>query len=318
MLYRDVDRLPFLHGLRRCAETLGLTITLVRHQQAGKEDWGQKLRRGEVEVIAENYWALQRYRAAGVPFVTVGSSSHVWTELLLAQPGITKLADLRGKKLAVRLTGPQASFPRILLERAGLIDDVELVIYSEQDTGRWGHWKKVADGTCAACFMLPTYAVPAQAAGLVEVPYSDFAFDGAHIVPTTTEDFIARNPETIRLLVDALFDTCERIAAEPAWFRERVVESMSEMREHFENPDEDEITRIADVLRIEIATVPIPTPEGLKNSFDIALAQYPELAGFNSLVMWDLSFAREAYRKREKPPENAPPVIAAPPGDIRR
>ena len=119
MLYRDVDRLPFLHGLRRCAETLGLSITLVRHQQAGKEDWGQKLRRGEVEVIAENYWALQRYRAAGVPFVTVGSSSHVWTELLLAQPGITKLADLRGKKLAARLTGPQASFPRVLLERAG-------------------------------------------------------------------------------------------------------------------------------------------------------------------------------------------------------
>ena len=198
MLYRDVDRLPYLYGLRRCAAQRGLTIELVRHKQAGKEDWGQALRRGDVESIAENYWALQRYRAAGIPFVTVASAAHQWVEVLLARPGIRSLTDLRGKKLAVRLTGPQRSFPRVVLERAGLLDAVEIVELSENDTGRWGHWKQVADGSCDACFMLPAYADGARAAGLVEVPYGTFPFDGAHIIPTTTEAYVAAHPDNDR------------------------------------------------------------------------------------------------------------------------
>ena len=299
MMYRDVDRLPYLYGLRRHAETLGLTISLVRYQQFANVDWGEMLVNGEVDAIAENYWALQRYRAAGRPFATVASSSHVWTESLLARPGIAALDDLRGKKLAVRLTGPQHAFPWVLLQRAGLLDAVELVVYSEQDTGRWGHWKKVADGTCDACFMVPLYDEGARAAGLVDVPYEAFAFDGAHIVPTTTEDFIAANPEAIRLLVEAMFETCERINADAGWFRERVVESLPELREHFPLGNDREIDRVARILRAEIATIPIPTPEGIKNAYDVASVQYPEVTGFNSLLMWDLSFARAAYRKRE-------------------
>jgi hypothetical protein len=318
MLFRDVDRLPYLYGLRACAQARGLDVTLVRHQQAGKEDWGQTLRRGDVEAIAENYWALQRYRAAGVPFVTVASAAHRWVEVLLARPGITTLADLRGKKLAARLTGPQASFPKVVLGRAGLLDAVEIVTYSENDTGRWGHWKSVADGTCDACFMLPSYADAARAAGLVEVPFGAFPFDGAHIIPTTTEAYVASKRENVRLLVEAMFDACERVTNDPAWFRARFVEALADLREHFDLPDDAAIDRLCAIQRDEIGTVPIPTPQGIENAYDVALLQYPELAGFNSLVMWDLSFARAAYSQREAAHALAPSVIAAPPGDIRK
>src|SRR6202030_1679351 len=96
-----------LLALQSAARAYDLDIALVRHKQIGKEDWGEALKRGEVDAIAENYWALVRYRAAGDPFITVGSAAHWWREKLLARPGIATVADLRGKRLAVRSTGPQ-------------------------------------------------------------------------------------------------------------------------------------------------------------------------------------------------------------------
>jgi hypothetical protein len=318
MRYRDVDRLPFLNGLSRSAQERGLDLEISRHKQVGSEDWGEALRRGEVDALAENYWGLQRYRAQGVPLVTVASAAHEWVELLLARPGIRTLEDLRGKKLAVRLTGPQRSFPRALLTSVNLVDHVEMIVYAESDTGRWGHWKKVADGSCDACFMLPSYADAAKAAGLMEIPYGSYAFDGAHIIPTTTESFIERRRDDIALLVEAMFDTCARINADPTWFRELTVESVEALREHFPLEDDNAIDRFCAVQQAEIAPVPIPTPQGLTHAYDVAVLQYPEITGFNPMLMWDLSFARAAYAKRFGSTDAAPAIIAAPPGDTRQ
>jgi hypothetical protein len=294
LLYRDVDRLPYLHALRRCAAAGGLQVDLVRHRQTGNEDWGEVLRRGEIDAIAENYWALQRYRAAGVRFVTVASAAHRWMELLLVRSGIDALRDLRGRKVAVRMTGPQASFPKVLLGRLGLLDAVELIVYSEKETGRWGHWKPVADSACDACFILPAYSDAPLAAGLSPIPYPDFGFDGAHIIPTTTESFVARNRDVIRGLVRAMFEAGERIAADPGWLLEIVrADCVEALREHFLLADDAEIARFTERQRSEIAPLPIPTVEGLRNALEVAREQYETLEGFNPLVMWDLSFARE-------------------------
>ncbi len=318
MRYRDVDRLPFLYGVRRYAEASGLTLELSRHKQQGSEDWGEALRRGEIDALAENYWGLQRYTAQGVPFVTVASAAHTWPEVLLARPGITSLDDLRGRKLAVRLTGPQYSFPKAFLQTMRLASDVECIAFAESDTGRWGHWKKVADGTCDACFMLPSYADGARAAGLIEIPYEEYAFDGAHIIPTTTRAFIEREGEAVTLLVEAMFDTCARINAEPVWFRELALEAIDLLREHFALADDAAIDRFCSIQTAEIAPFPIPTPEGLTHAYDVAVLQYPEIRNFNPLLMWDLSFADKAYASRFARTDTAPVVIAAPPGDTRQ
>jgi hypothetical protein len=318
MLHRDVDRLPYLIALRRSAHARGLEIEIRRHQQSGTEDWGENLRQGAVDVIAENSWALQRYRAKGVPFVSLASAAHEWKELLLARPGITTLADLRGKKLAARLTGPQASFPNVLFERTGLWGEVEIIVYSEKETGRWGHWKKVADGTCDACFMLPSYVAPAYAAGLHDVSYPAFAFDGAHIVPTTTEAFVAGNRATIHTLVESMFDTNARIHADYLWFRDCASEAREALLEHFTFHDEASFVQFCNVQRAEIAPLPIPTAHGIANAHDVAVPQFPDVAGFNSLEMWDLSFAREILNSRQSANTLSGATIAAPPGDIRK
>jgi hypothetical protein len=298
LLYRDVDRIPYLLALQSAARSYDLDLELVRHKQIGKEDWGEALKRGEVDAIAENYWALVRYRAAGDPFVTVGSAAHWWREKLLARPGVETVQDLKGKRLAVRSTGPQTWFPAVFLEQAGLAGDVTLVTIPEAETGRFGLWKAVASGSCDACFISTLYVDPAFEAGLREIGYAPFAFEGGHVVPTTTEDFAAEHPEAVGGLVEAMFDACERLVTRDDYMLQCVRLGRDHLEENVPVSSEPEIFRAAERLREEIGPVPVPTMRGIQNALDIVVARLPELAGFNPLLMWDLSFARKALAKR--------------------
>jgi hypothetical protein len=294
LLYRDVDRLPYLCALRRCAAAYGLTVELVRHRQSGDEDWSEKLRRGEVDALAENYWGLQRLRAAGVPFVTVGSAAHVWTEWLLVRGALHAVDDLRGKRIAVRDHGPQRSLPTIVLRNLGLFDDVEQIVVEEKELGRWGVWKAVADGRCDACFMSPAYADAALAAGLRQIAVLPFAFEGGHIIPTTTEAVVGRAPQAIRALVRAMHDANGRVSSEPGWVLDVVnADCLADLREHFVLDSDADKARIVGHLVSEVGGSPLPTIAGLANALEIARAQYGGLDDFNPLEMWDMSFARE-------------------------
>jgi len=303
LLYRDVDRLPYLYALVRTARAYDVEIELVRHVQAGSEDWGERLKRGEIDAISENYWGLQRFRSAGAPFITVASSAHAWLEWLLVRPGINSLDDLRGKKLAVRDTGPQRSFPTVVLRQLGLIDAVEQVLVTEKAEGRWGNWKAVVDGRCDAAFIQPAYGDPGLAAGLHPIDYIPFAFEGGYIIPTLMEDYVAANPDTVRGLVFGMFDACRRAKTEPGWLLEVTrAEALDELAEHFSFSNDAAVERFVMHQIDEIAEIPIPTLQGLSNALEIVKVQFPGQVtdDFNPLVMWDLSFAREALARREK------------------
>jgi hypothetical protein len=297
VLYHDVDRLPYLLAVRDCARRHGVELVLLEHQRRGSEDWAEVLRRGEVELIGESYWRLQRYRAAGVPFVTLASAVHLWTELLLVRDGIRTLEDLRGRRLAVRGTGPQALYPSVFLREAGLQNDVETVRFSEKDTGRWGHWQRVLDGTCDACFVLPLYSDAPKAAGLREIAYPSYAFDGAHVTLTTTEAILARERDALAHVVDAMFQATELVRSDPARIEHLVrTECRDALAEHFDLSTAERVARVSELLSAEVWEPPIPTLAGIENALTVAREAYPELDGYNPLVMWDLAFAREVSR----------------------
>ena len=67
LVYRDVDRLPYLYALQACARADGLEIELERHVQSGPEDWGERLKRGEIDALAENYWGCNAFVLPGCP-----------------------------------------------------------------------------------------------------------------------------------------------------------------------------------------------------------------------------------------------------------
>lgn len=299
LLYRDVDRIPYLLAVQDAARSRGLEIELVRHRQAGPEDWGEKLKRGEVDAIAENYWALVRYRAAGDPFVTVAAASHWWRERLLARPGINAIGDLKGKRLAVRSTGPQPWFPNVFFKQLGMDGQIEYVIVPEAETGRFGLWKRVVAGDCDACYVSTLYVDPPLHAGLHDIPIPPWPFEGGHIVPTTTEAYAAEHAPAVQALVDAMFDACERCVNDDAYMPELVRRGADLLREYNTLESDADFTRVAAILREEIGPVPIPTLKGIQNAIDLVAERFPELAGFDPLIMWDLSFARKALAARK-------------------
>ena len=89
-------------------------------------------------------------------------------------------------------------------------------------------------------------------------------------------------------------------------------ECLDQLKEHFEIPDDRRLESLYEILREELAEYPVPAPEGILNALRVVRG---ESAGrpqrethtyeddvlppsFNPLLMWDLSFAREALRTR--------------------
>jgi hypothetical protein len=305
LMYRDVDRMPYLCTLRHCARSRGLDLELVRFggtaALAGPtgQQWGDLLRAGEVDVIGENYWGLQSYRARGEPFLALASTVNVWTEKLLVDPSLRSLDDLRGTRFALRSVGPQALLPQRWLADLGLADAVEVRIYQESETGRWGHWRKVADGECQACFMTNVYAAAPLAAGLADLPYPAYPFDGGNVTLTTTESVVQRAAADVQRLVSGTFDATAVFRADRAAVLRIMREECADLlAEHFGTLDDEAMAGLYETLRAELAEVPVPTAEGISNARRIRIGTAPELDGYNPLLMWDLSFAREALRER--------------------
>jgi len=312
VLYRDVDRAPYLFTLRAVAKRHDLDLNFERSSPANP-GWADRLERGDVDFLAENYWGLQTFRARGSPFITVASVVNHMTEKLLANASVTSVDDLRGKKLAVRGAGPQVFLPGLWLKDLGLARDVEQVVISEQEAGRWGHWKKVANGECAACFMTTLYSAEPLAAGLHEVPYDRYYFEGMNVTLTTTEQLIRERRADVQSLVNATFDATETFRGDaPMLLKIMREECLDQLKEHFDIPDDRRLESLYEILRDELAEYPVPAPEGILNALRVVRG---ESAGrpqrethtyeddvlppsFNPLLMWDLSFAREALRTR--------------------
>lgn len=296
VLYRDADRTPYMFLLRRCALRIGLELDLVAGS-ARDPEWSERLEREEVDVISDNYWRLQVERAKGIPFVSIASASNVFPERLFVHPSIESLGDLRGKRFAVRAVGPQLLFPRMWLKDHGLADAVEQVVYSENDTGRWGHWQKVADGACHACFITDLYVDGPLRAGLQEIPVERYPFADGYITFTTTEGLLGRKRESLLALVRAAFEA-SRVFRNDAATALAVMqeESLPLLKDHFEIPDDTSLERIYSRLRDGFSDIPVPTAEGIANARRLQLDEAPEMQDFNPLLMWDFSLAREVLR----------------------
>ncbi len=297
LFYRDVDRTPYLHVLRQCARQHGLDVEVARGGFT-REHWEDELAAGTVDILAENYWGLQVQAAQGAPWIAIGGVADAWPDRLLADDSVRTIDDLRGKRLAVRGLGPQEHLPRMWLQDNGLAGQVEQLVYPEKETGRWGHWKKVADGTCQACFVSVLYVDPALAAGLHEIPLPAYGYVG-NVTLVTSEQTLARHREDLQKLIDAAFDASRLFHTDRgAVLKVMRGEARELVSQQLDLSSEERLERLYDGLRAELADAPLPTPEAIGNTRRMLLHVAPELHDYNTLAMWDFSFAREALKKR--------------------
>lgn len=289
LLYRDIDRLPYLCVLKEACSDRGLELVMVKAE--GRE-FGELLQRGQVDVLAENYWGLQSFRARGEPFISVASAVSLLNERLFIHPDLDGLSDLNGKRFAIRETGPQLLIPGLWLKDHGL--KVQQVVYSERDTGRWGHWKKVAEGECQGCFVTDLYAHAPRAAGLKEIPIARYGFLG-NVTLMLTEGLTGGRSADVQTLVDSCFAATRTFKTDrEATLRIMAGEPRQLLEKQLEVRDDASLERIYETLRDELSDTPVPTTDAIWNVWRMRLDTAPELVNFNPLLMWDLSFARRA------------------------
>jgi hypothetical protein len=292
ILYRDYDRAPYLYTLQACAKQRGLDVELTKAELGGR--FPEFLLEGATDFLAENYWQLQALRAKGPPLVSVATAVSNLNEKLFVHPSIGKLADLKGKRLAIRGVGPSQLIPGLWLKDHGLADDVAQVTVSEDEVGRWGQWKKVVTGECHGTFVTNFYQDEPRAAGLKEMAPEPYGFIG-NVTLTTLESVAASRHDDVQKLIDAAFAASRLFKHEPAAAMDIC---MGEPAKLLKLDGRPAMERVYGILRDELSEQPIPTPEGIANTRRMAVLRMPELKDFNPLVMWDLSFARTAAKDR--------------------
>ena len=292
LTYRDIDRAPYLYALKHMAETYGTVLNLVRADIRGP--YPEFLLEGKTDVLCENYWGLQNFRARGERWVSVATAVTTLNEKLFVHPSISKVSDLHGKKFAIRKTGPSQLIPQLWLNDNGL-SDVETAIYSEDETGRWGTWKKVVDGTCHGCFITNFYQDDPRGGGLKELDIEPYGFIG-NVTLTTTEAIIKTHATDVQNMVDAAFDASDLFRKDPDAVLAIFKTSGEKLRDY---EGDAELKTIFTILSNELSVYPIPSADGISNTRRMTLFNSPELKHFNTLPMWDMSFARAALNRRK-------------------
>ena len=287
--YRDLDRAPYLHVLRHVAGEFGLAIRLEKIDF--RIDYAGLLLDGAVDVLAENYWGLQSHAAKGQPMASVATTVTHLNETMFVHPDVSSLDELRGKRLALRGQGPSELIARYWLAERGP-PGMDGDVISENKLGRWGNWKAILQGDCHAAFVTNFHQREPLKAGLRALEIPRFGFLG-NITLTTLLETIGTRRSDIARLVMAMFEAT-RI------FREDRERSLSIMRGApralLGIEDDGELVRLYEILSDELAPEPVPTIDAIRNTHRMRLTTSPELADFNPLLMWDLSFAQEAAR----------------------
>jgi hypothetical protein len=296
VLWRDADRLPYLHTVRDAALTYGTTIELL---QAKSREFGELLLDDRVDVVAENYWNQQMNCAVkGWPLVALAAAVNEVNEGFVVGNDVTSLDDLHGKRIAIRGMHPTDYSDPVWIAQLGL-GDAELVFVPEAESGRWAPWKRVVAGDCAAAIVTNLFLRPALEAGLKTLDVPTFGFLGNVVYTTTLEKRDGMRADMVNL-VRAAFDAVETFKTNKA----AVLQTMQDIPADLMQPPNITLATAEDreyvyaSLRDELADPPIPTPEAITNFYTMLLSDFPEMQGRNPLLMWDLSIVRSVLEER--------------------
>ncbi|MCH7482589.1 MAG: ABC transporter substrate-binding protein, partial [Chloroflexi bacterium] len=175
LAYRDRDRLPMIECIREMAgRHYDIEVDVLRIQPT--DEYEAALFDDSCDLLIEHLEFLYASAAGGAE-VTMFCAPVEGTGIeLMALAAVKDVAELRGRTIAVRSSGrPEAIYMR--LKAAGL-DPADTVLVADADVGRWGLWKKVVSGECAAAFMSPLYMPAAEAAGLRVLAVPDLPLIG--------------------------------------------------------------------------------------------------------------------------------------------
>lgn len=287
LAYRDVDRTPVIWCIKEMArQHYDLDVEVVRFPT--NEEFEESIFNGESHILIEHLEYLwdRVSKGAGITFFC---APVVETGLeLVVRPGICSIDELRGGRIVIRLPGrPHAATMR--LRAIGLLDHVETTEIHDRNIGRWQQWKKVVDGDCVAAWISSLYLPPALEAGLavLDVPDIDIV---SHYAQACLASFPREHKELFDAYVRAMLHALSLIRNQPD---EAFEIAMGEPMRLIGIEDRVIARRAFDAITQGVRVRPYPTDEALKNSYEIAVEEFPTAATVDPGKLWDLSYVRE-------------------------
>jgi len=288
LAYRDNDRTPVIYCIKEmAARHYDLNVEILRIHDT--EAYEAAIFDGAADMICEHLEYLFEQAAQNGRKATMFLAPIRETDgPLVVTPEVKELADLQGKKIAVRTSGRPYSIALRL--RAMGLDRVELVPVSDAEVGRWRQWTKVTSGECAATFVSCLYLPPALEAGLRLFPAPPFDVVGQYAHATTPEYTRTHNDVVFRYVKAAVHgialmklrrtDALDIVAGESARLM-KLDQNRAELERQF--------ACIVAPLQLK----PDPTPAGIANSYDIGCNEWPGGAGINPMTLWDLHWLKQ-------------------------
>ncbi len=288
LAYRDRDRLPLIACIREMARRhYDVDVDVVHIQPTG--EYEAALFDDKCDLIVEHLEFLYA-RAAGGAEATMFCAPVDRTGVeLMAPPAVKEVRELQGKTIAVRSSGrPDSIYMR--LKAAGL-DPSDTVLVADADVGRWGQWKKVVSGECAAAFMSPLYMAPAEAAGLEVLPVPDLPMVGNFGHACLTR-FAAANDALMEDYVRAVVHAICLMKYRPAEALEVALAAPTAQ----EGDDAAELERRIGIIARTLKTTPFPSDEAIANTHEIAVAEDPASAGVDPRSLWNARWVERLDR----------------------
>ena len=287
LAYRDDDRAPVIFAIREMAKRhYDLDVNIVRIK--GGAAYEAALFNGATDIIIEHLEFLYDEAAKGKKVIFLCAPSRGGGLDLVVRPNVLSVEELRGKAMAVRSQG-QPHAVTLWLRMLGLEPDVATVIVPDKEVGRWGQWRKVVSGECAATFMSPLYLPEALTAGLKVLDVPAIPIVG-HFAQACLAEFARKNDAVMSAYVKAVVHAL-------VWLRHRPAEALAalgrELKVGMEIADDGALQRRFDAVVAGLKIRPYPTPQALANTYEIAVIEYPEAKGLNPLALWDLHWVKD-------------------------
>src|SRR5579871_5080372 len=289
LAYRDPDRTPVIFCIKEmAARYYDLNVEVLRIEDT--PGYEAALFEGTADMICEHLeYLFQEVAQHGRKATMFLSPVREADTTFVVGPEINDIADLRGRRIAVRTFGRPYAI-RLRIRQLGLEGSVELVPVSDDDVGRWRQWTRVLSGDCAATFINCLYLPPALEAGLRVFPAPPFDVVGHYHHACTTE-FARSHDDVMRRYVRAAVhgicfmklrrnEALEIVKAEPARLM-RLEQNRAELERQF------------DCIAAPLQLKPYPTAAGIANSYEIACGEWPGGAGINCMTLWDLHWLKQ-------------------------
>lgn len=251
-------------------------------------DGDAMLEAGDVDFIFGSHVTPYVRYGEGVPFVYLGQTVNWADDVVVSSEPISGVADLRGKRLAERLTRDSHSRGnRILfLRRAGISEDEVLWV----EKGERSSLQVVADGDADAAFMSPIDAAKARDHGLFSHTPLRLPMVVASTMTTLWRN-VEEKPELCRRVLKAVRLGVNFYKNEPDKMWRVMVDVVGP---GLKIDDLDQLEMIYMRNRQLLEEDLYPRVDAISNAFALAVRQSPGLdKRVKPQELWDLHFLRE-------------------------